>query len=309
MSLSLQFVILSRDRPAYLQEAIDSALKQVETELEYEIIISDNSENNEVMDLIHNRYIDNNKIKYIKRQPTLPDGLFHTELVISELNSNYAVIFHDDDILHPEYLKKISPYIINNTVSAVCVNAIIFKKTIFDGVKKTHRFNSIKRFNNKKSFLKQYFLGNGGTAPFPGYMYKTEYLKKISIKSLNTGKHSDVQFLASLLDYGSILWLPEVLMFYRIHKSGSSSNESVSARLKLLRYMFSEGIDRESQSVFLYRYLFYINWIRQQGSFFINISKWRYRIVAKFLLLKSINVMKTSYFWLTILRKLKILKH
>ena len=305
MPVSLQIAILSRDRPIYLQEAIESALKQEESGVEYEIIISDNSENNEVMELVNSSYIANKKIKYIKRNPTLPDGLNHTELVISELNSKYAVIFHDDDIFHPEYLKKIIPFIVNNSVSAVGTNAFIFKNKTQDCKKKMHDFKDIKKFINKKFFLQQYLLGTGGSAPFSGYIYKTKYLKKLSIKSIIPGKHADVELLASLLDYGSILWLPEVLMFYRVHQSSSSSHENVHDRLKLLRYMYSEGINRNSNPVFLFKYLYWVNWILQQGTFKSNISKWKYRIVLKFLVFSSVKVILSSFFWKAVFKRIK----
>ena len=305
MPVSLQIVILSRDRPIFLQEAVESALNQVKSEMEYEIIISDNSENNEVVELINRSYSQNKKIKYIKRKPTLPDGLNHTELVISELNSEYAVIFHDDDILHHEYIKKISPFILNSSISAVGTNAFIFNNKTHDVKKKMHDFKDIKKFHNKKNFLQQYLLGTGGSAPFSGYVYKTKYLKKLSIKSITPGKHADVELLASLMEYGSILWLPEVLMFYRVHQSSSSSNENVHDRLKLLRYMYSEGINRNSKPVFLFKYLYWVNWIVQQGTSKSNILKWKYRVVLKFLVFRSVNVILSFFFWKTVFEKIK----
>ena len=97
-------------------------------------------------------------------------------------------------------------------------------------------------------------------------------------------------------------------MYYRVHGKSESSTESVPDRLKLLRYMFSEGVDRSSTPVFLFRYLFWLNWIRQRGSFWSNFSNWRYQIAIKFIFVKAINVIGTSYFWLTIYKKLRIIK-
>ena len=58
MSAFLQIIILSRDRAEYLHEAIASVLTQNEPELDYEIIISDNSETDDVSDLINKYYLD-----------------------------------------------------------------------------------------------------------------------------------------------------------------------------------------------------------------------------------------------------------
>jgi cellulose synthase/poly-beta-1,6-N-acetylglucosamine synthase-like glycosyltransferase len=299
----LQIVILSRDRAQYLQESIESVLGQNDVDLDYEIIISDNSERNEVSELIDKFYSTNKKIKYIRRVPPL-SAKHHHELVISELNSKFAVIFHDDDIFHPDYLKTIAPFILNNPPAAMSCNAKIFKNKITDGKKSMHHFKSIKRFNNKQYFLEQYLVGNGGIAPYSGYVYNTIFLKKVSFDSIISGKHFDAVLLSSLLDYGPIIWLPEALMFYRV--GGDSSHEDVSARLRLLRYMFMVGVDRASEPVFLYRYLFWLNWIRQKDFLWSNLSNWRYRIVLKFVFFKVINVVSTSYFWKTCLRKVQI---
>ena len=56
----------------------------------------------------------------------------------------------------------------------------IFKNKIADGKKSMHHFKSIKRFNNKQYFLEQYLVGNGGIAPYSGYVYNTSFLKKVS---------------------------------------------------------------------------------------------------------------------------------
>tara|TARA_B100000795_G_C22784348_1_gene433892 strand:- start:934 stop:1863 length:930 start_codon:yes stop_codon:yes gene_type:complete len=304
----LQIVILSRDRAEYLQQSIESVLAQNDIELDYEIIISDNSEKNDVNELINKFYSTSKKITYIRRAPPI-SAKHHNELVISELNSKFAVIFHDDDILHPDYLKTIVPFILNNPPAAISCNAKIFKNKITDGKKLMHHFKSIKRFNNKQYFLEQYLVGNGGVAPYPGYVYNTSFLQEVSFDSIDKvsqigWKHFDVSILSSLLDYGDIIWLPETLMFYRL--GGDSNNEDVSARLRLLRYMFLFGIDRTSKPVFLYRYLFWLNWIRQQGFLRSNLSNWRYQIVIKFIFYKAINVVCTSYFWKTCFRKLQL---
>ena len=304
MSKLLQIFILSRDRAIFLKESIDSAIDQSESNYDYEIIVSDNSETDDVNELVNEYYLKNNKITYVRRSLTLTASE-HIQLVISEINAQYAVIFHDDDILHPDYIKKMTPLLFDESIIAVGCNAMIFNHKITDSTQKTHIFNSIKKFNFKKEFLHQYLLGYGGVAPFSGYIYKADIIKKISFESLISGKHFDVSFLASLLDYGSIAWLPDELMYYRVHEQGDSATESIVDRLHLLKYMFSEGVDRKSKSVFLFRYLFWLNWIKQQGTFRSNVSKFNYRIVFKFLVMKSLSVIISSYFWNLILKKMK----
>ena len=65
----IQIYILARDRPKYLKEAIESVLNQ-KTKEKIEIIVSDNSENNTVGQIV-SQYFSNKKLKYIKRSPPL----------------------------------------------------------------------------------------------------------------------------------------------------------------------------------------------------------------------------------------------
>jgi len=302
MTETVQIVILSRDRPAYLKEAIDSALLQNKAMVKIKIVVSDNSEKNDVFDLIKERYL-KKKVEYIRRSPPV-SAKEHFQLVISELNSKYAVLFHDDDVLHPDYVKKMIPFLLSDHISAVSCNAFLFDNGTSDSLKEMYKFKSVQRFTNEKEFLERYLIGSGGIAPFPGYIYNTEVLKKIAFCSLPGGKHSDVVLLSSLLNYGSILWIPESLMFYRIHDSNDSAIENIANRLSLLRYMFSKGVDKTSYPVLLYKYVFWLNWMRQQqGLFLVNILKWRYRIVARYIFFKTIKILFSLFFWKTIIHR------
>ena len=303
MIIQLQIVILSRDRPIYIKEAIESIISQTDVKISYELIISDNSEKEDVSDLFDKYYSKSSQIKYLRRRPTL-SSFEHFHIVINEFNAKYSMIFHDDDILHPEYLKNVTPHIINNSNAALSTNAVIFKHQFESGKKLMHHFKDVKRFEDKKTFLNQYLPGNGGIAPFSGYIFKTSCLQAITFKSLISGKHLDVSLLASLLDYGSIVWLPCVSMYYRVHEQNDSATEVISDRLCLLRYMFLNGVDRSSSQVNLYKCIYWFNWLRQKGSFFSNLSTFRYKVVVMFLLKSSIALILTSYFWRIIYYKL-----
>ena len=226
MSKLLQIAILSRDRADFLKEAVDSALMQSGSELDYEIIISDNSEKDDVNKLVNKYYLTNKKIKYIRRNPTLSDLYLHCELVISEFNSKYAVIFHDDDILHPDYIEKMTPLLSNESIVSVGCNAKIFNNNIIDSTKRMHNFNSLKIFNSKKDFLQQYLDGD----------FSAVSLRKFLPASLRKfpRRHSDH---TDRLKHSSSAWPPPargiVLLFDGI-------------RVDLPRMLFDSPFQRES---------------------------------------------------------------
>ena len=89
---NIQVYILSRNRPDYLRFAIESLLNQKHSPINFEIIISDSSDNDDVSKMINKDY-ENKNIKYIRRSG-ITSHMGHTQLVVSELNSEYSVIFY-----------------------------------------------------------------------------------------------------------------------------------------------------------------------------------------------------------------------
>lgn len=252
--------------------------------------------------MINDNY-ESGSFKLVRRKPAL-SSREHFQIVISELSSEYAVLFHDDDVMHPDYVKNMSSFLvgINQVVSAVGCNAFIFKKNILKCVQKMYDFESVKLFNNQGDFLSQYLFGRG-KAPFPSYIYNTKFLKKISITSLPCGKHGDVTLLSSLLDYAPIFWLPDSLMYLRLHASNDNNIYSVPNRICLLNYMARSGLERSSDLMTLFRCDFWYKWFIGQ-----NIKKvflWKNKIVFKFLFFKAFFFMGKIIFWKALVARIK----
>ena len=104
----IQVYILSRNRSEFLKVTLDSLMKQNDSLIKFDIIVSDSSDNDDVSKMINEDY-ENKNIKYIRRSG-ITSHMGHTQLVVSELNSEYSVIFHDDDILHPDYIIDMSSF-------------------------------------------------------------------------------------------------------------------------------------------------------------------------------------------------------
>jgi len=176
MKEKIQITILSRDRPEYLRKSLDSVLSQRITDVEIEIVISDNSEKDEVERLIGQHYTDSN-IKYIRRQPTV-SAIEHIHLAASECKEKYMVIFHDDDIMRPDYVETMSSFLPKDGVAAVGCNALAFEDDISKVMYKLHNFTFVKEYKESKEFLSRYLPGKHGIAPFAGHIYNTKFLKK-----------------------------------------------------------------------------------------------------------------------------------
>lgn len=302
MKETVQIVILSRDRAKYLKESLDSVLNQNLSKVTIKVIVSDNSEQEEVREMIERDYPSHN-FEYIRRNPPVP-AREHFQLIISECEERYIVMFHDDDIMHPDYVETMFPFIQKEGVSAVGCNAFLCKNSISKSKDKAYYFETYKEFDNEKDFLEQYSPGNGGITPFPSYMYCTNFLKKISLVSLPGAKYFDVILLSTMLKYGLIVWLPDTLMYYRIHDENDSNIEDTVGGIALLNYIAKKRIGKNQDFFVAMRYDLWIKWLPKQDK--VNLFSWRNRVVFKFLLLRSFYFAGKLFFWRAVFRRIKI---
>ena len=312
MNIKLQIYILCRDRLDYSIEAIESVVKSADANTE--VVISDNSVSDSIEKMCRQRFAD---IKYTRRIPPLL-GHAHFKVILDEAKSEYLVLFHDDDIMEPNYVSTLLPYITANpTISAVACNA----KIIDRNGKETGKFciRNLKAplfILESNQFIAPYLVGtikSNGLAPFPGYMYRRKYICNSSINEKHGGKYSDVTFLLKILKMAEIVWHPESLMRYRNHGANDSSTESIPDRLSLIRYLIThEGLNRKSLSMSYFKFIYWLSWWRSNHkfiSFFIP-NGWRERVVFRFLAITSMKLsLYDSDFLKALLRKVaKLIK-
>jgi hypothetical protein len=217
----IQIYIMSKDRVLFFKNTLNSIINQI-CNVDFEVIISDNSETDDVMNLVNSQYKD---IKYIRRTPVQLSPQ-HSVSIRNEISSEYFMIFHDDDIMMPGMVQSLYDEIKQTGVVATGVNSIIFNESHGEA----HLTPSFFGFNNKyirtkESFLRGYFLGNG-IAPYPGYMYrKSAYIDNNLVPRylVDNCKYTDFIFLMEGLRYGTITWIAEPKMFYRIHVNNDSA--------------------------------------------------------------------------------------
>jgi hypothetical protein len=78
------------------------------------LIISDNSTNDETKAIFEKKYY--NKARYIHRIPTSSD---HFNLILKEVDSEYFMMFHDDDVLLADMLQEFYENISNYFIQSV----------------------------------------------------------------------------------------------------------------------------------------------------------------------------------------------
>jgi len=296
----IRLVVLSRNRPDFLKETIHSFLDQNIDKKKFNIVVSDNSTNNDVSSMMQ-YFLPNRQIEYIRRDPPVSSHQ-HFLTVLEETKEDYLVIFHDDDVLHPDYLEKMHYAIKKIDGVAIGCNAYIFKNKILDAKKKPHGFSSSKIFNNNQEFLEQYLPGGPWIAPYSSYMYKTAALKKIKFKdSSKSGIGSDVLMINDLINLGDVIWIPEYLMYYRLHENNDSNNVYMSWKIALINKMAKSGLDKYSTRVRMLRAGYWLKWLIREN--YKNHLRWKNRIVLKFVLLSFFYLIFQKLFWRSFFNK------
>lgn len=247
--------LLSYKRPQFIHEAIQSILAQ--TYVDFDLLISENSPDDQVWNEIQ-VYANDSRVQLIKRTPSLP-SLQHFNTLLNECQRyEYVMLFHDDDTLKPEALKKMMLEIEKYPqASAISCNAFIT-----NNLQQTENY-----FNpyltkkaviaSSKVLINRYIFKRLSHTPFPSYIYRTEYLKQLSLSPQDGGKYSDTALLIKIVKQGQFIWLAEPLMYYRQH----SSNDSVHLNLKDI---FSLGLFfLKSAPSMIFQIIFFI--IKQIG--------------------------------------------
>ena len=278
---SLEIFILCHNRVDDTRHAINSVLNQ--TNHRYTLKVSDNSSSDEVERMVRQEFPD---VTYVRRVPMLP-ALMHFNQCISEAKSDYFCLFHDDDIMHEDYVSEMQKCIRQFPDAAAWgCNAEIENQ----GVKRNQvSFRSYKKYEMLRSARKlaeKYFSRHqSGFAPFPGYVYNRKRMGDILIPP-DGGKYADVTWLLKIAQRGSVVWITRPLMTYRFHGTNDGSIESVRDRLRFLGFIkqnlpiFGNGILEDYRCSFVYK-----RFVRTDA----RTSQSRKRIAKRFLSAYSIK--------------------
>lgn len=216
---NIEIFILTYNRKDFLHDAIISVLNQSLGLVD--ITVMDNASNDGTEELIKNLQIKYTNIKYHKREINNPIDNFKQAVQLA--SKDYMMLFHDDDILHPDYLKyalmAINRHPTTTVVSSyykefTCPNNLNWKK-----VSKTIHY--IKSRNNFVDYLcyHQNFT-------FSSTIYKTENLKKYVTKQSDElmefklmGKLCDKPMVVNSMqsDDDVIILANKYLVRYRVH--------------------------------------------------------------------------------------------
>lgn len=233
---TLSIILLTHNRPHQAYEAIQSILTQ--SNQQFRLIVSDNSSDEELKKLIesHSINLPLSKFKYLKRDRVY-NVVDHGNLCLSEVDTNYFCLFHDDDLMLPNFVANFWNALNDYPSLTSCgMNAFIEKRGEVNKLFFQHHSGYIGPIS-PRSLVERYFARHQlGIAPYPSYIYKKSAMSGMCFRA-NDGKYGDVIWLLEMANRGAMIWVNSPSMVYRLHDGNDSLNESRKDRLKFLAYL------------------------------------------------------------------------
>ncbi len=240
MAPSLKVYILSHMRPEFIQASLNSVLAQDYPNLE--LIVSENSPDDRSLAVIQK--IRDPRLKIIRRHPSL-SAIEHHNAILNEVKgAEFFMMFHDDDILFPGALQKLLAAF-DSTTAAVGSNALVIEHQTFTQ-KLLEQSSEDLILTRAQDLIDTYLNPKLWHAAFPTYVYRTSMVGDLKFDVKKGGKHSDITFLADLLEQGTVKMLAKPMIHYRLHPDNGSRTRDLRPAFSLIRYAKKQGVSPSS---------------------------------------------------------------
>ena len=101
MKYELTIFITTFERPKYLEECLNNLSNQ--SYQKFKVIILDNSENSNYLNILNQSFTFN--IKYQKNKKNIGSVKNLFQAFSWNMDTEYFMVFHDDDLMHKNYLE------------------------------------------------------------------------------------------------------------------------------------------------------------------------------------------------------------
>ena len=229
----IEIFILTYNRLSYLKSALYSVFNQ--TEKNIKVTVMDNCSTDGTENYIKSMQKQYSNLHYYKQETkvsVLENFLSARQLATAE----YVMIFHDDDILHSQYISTAIELLNkNDNIDLIYsqVNKFEDEKCLNDVNYQNIRYRI---FKNQLDFAcYTYFLLIKYNLIFPTCIFKLQNLKDIQISELirEADTIADKLIATETARNGRILYIETPLYNYRIH----SAQESQSKKLSINEYL------------------------------------------------------------------------
>lgn len=247
MKYELTIFITTFERPKYLEECLNNLSNQ--SYQKFKVIILDNSENINYLNLLNQNFTFDIKYKKNKRNIGSVKNLF--QAFSWNMDTEYFMIFHDDDLMHKNYL-ELSMKILKENQKIAWVGCNLSKNNLDHDKKIKLNF----KLYNKHELINNILSGINFTYSSIIYNKKNinllnldDYLKKYSII------HDRPLIINFIKKNNLAAIINNKLVYYRIHdeqdsKTGSL-NISIDNQFNLYKF-YKDNLDKNIITFFRY---------------------------------------------------------
>jgi len=217
----IEVFVLTRNRVEFLKQAVQSLLDQ--TLRDARVTVVDNASDDGTEGDLSAMAAENPRLCYVRQPQNVgPTGNFETAVRLAR--ARYAMIFHDDDILHPLYLEmalkairrhpKVTMLVGNSIVPPV-VNAEHWEPV-------SQSYSLCETPVDFAAFL--YVVGR---IAFPTAVYHVESLRRVRARNDLYGKIADKPLLQEAAGQGmAVVFHDKRLLRYRVHPGQDTNARS-----------------------------------------------------------------------------------
>lgn len=243
--------ILTHNRLQTLKIALESVLSQSFKDME--VIISDNSDNNETENAMMDYVKRYNNLRYVHHHDANSSSA-HIQKIISENRFELYMLFHDDD----EMLFNMVEELYNAANSHPLCSAIAANAYLSTNGKNKLAFKEKNVIiNNGNELIARYSAVNMSIAPFPSYLYRKIAVDHIKFDyNKKGGKYCDVSYLVDIANCGPIFYIGKPLMVYNIHESQDSASFDFVKHVQLTNYLLKISGDKTLLKTFRIRHIY-----------------------------------------------------
>ncbi len=216
----LEIFVVTFDREKLLLETLESLLNQ--TENSFSLAVFDNGSKTDLRNYLKSKIKLNIKTKIIKNKENLPGKKVY-QSIKKLMRKKLIMVFHDDDLLHPEYLSN-ALKIFNKYDDAVLVGTGMTFENNPLNQNWSNNAGKIEIFSSPPDFAA--YLYSGFPYHFSSTIYKSDLFQKLNIDYDEYGKIADRPFLFDFAGYGRVCLQTEYFVRYRLHSIQDSRNVS-----------------------------------------------------------------------------------
>jgi hypothetical protein len=229
--ITFEIFLMYHDRPLMAAEQINALQNLIVPKgIDLTVIISDNSTVPETLKVPKDY-----EIRY--RNNVL--GHDHLNICISETVADRFMLIHDDDIIDSKLLCRLHKYLLDKELAnfVIAGTSVVFEEEI-STIRGRFNYCASVIYPTVETFLLGLFVFKGRRYPaFPSYVYTNKVKKHLNCCLENGGRFADVSFLMDVYKMGKVVWVPEEIYWYRIHKNNDGHVADVDSMKSLFRYI------------------------------------------------------------------------